>query len=206
LERYAEQLKLKFGSALSDKAQDNKVVSIPGVNGRPPKEISFKNLANIIQCRMEEIIAQVYFEIEASGMMAQLGAGIVLTGGGSLLKNLNQLVAFKTGMEVRVGIPSQSVRSEVFEKVNQPIFSTGVGLMMIGLNDDHNCCSSINKVDPKVEAKPAPETAIEPKSEPKTAVEAEEVRSISGRQKKAGKLGGLFKNLGEFFEVDDEQM
>ncbi len=198
LERYAEQLKLKFGSALSDKAQENKVVSIPGVNGRPPKEISFQNLANIIQCRMEEIIAQVYFEIEASGMMQHLGAGIVLTGGGALLKNLSQLVAFKTGMDVRLGLPSQTIQSEVLEKVNQPIFSTGVGLMMIGLDDEHNCCSKGSKPEPKVELKPEP--AVEQSTEPELST------PVSEKGKKPGKLGGLFEKLGDFFEVDDEQM
>ncbi len=201
LERYAEQVKLKFGSALADQAQENKVVSIPGINGRLPKEISFKNLANIIQCRMEEIIAQVYFEIEASGMMPNLGAGIVLTGGGALLKNLSQLVAFKTGMDVRLGLPNQSIKSEVLGDANQPIYSTGVGLMMIGLEEDGNCCGEEKKVEkPKVAVAPEPK----PVEEEAPKVEAEQVRDEKSRTGK--KMGGLWEKFEGFFEVKDEPL
>lgn len=201
LERYAEQLKVKYGSALADKAQENKVVSIPGINGRPPKEISFKNLAHIIQSRMEEIVAQVYFEIEASGMLQQLGAGIVLTGGGALLKNLSQLVAFKTGMDVRLGVPNQSVQSKIVEEVNQPMFATAVGLMLSGFEDNGSSCVQskpvvkVEKVEKVIKKEPQPEVALvadEPEFEEKKP------------QRK--KISTLFDKLGEFFEVDDEQM
>jgi len=197
LERYAEELKVKFGSSLADKAQENKVVSIPGINGRPPKEISFKNLAHIIQSRMEEIIAQVYFEVEASGMMKHLGAGIVLTGGGALLKNLSQLVAFKTGMDVRLGLPNQTIQSKVIEEVNQPIFATGVGLTLLGFNDDGNCCKEQEpqKIEVKVEEK-IEEKVAKPKKEPE----------VEKKTNKTKKIATLFDKLGEFFEVDDEQM
>ncbi|MFC2129556.1 cell division protein FtsA, partial [Bacteroidota bacterium] len=103
LQRQAESLKIQFGSALGDLAQEDKVVTIPGISGRDPKEISFRSLAYIIQSRMEEIIDAVIYEIENSGYMDKLSAGIVLTGGGAMLKNLNQLVKFKTGMDVRIG-------------------------------------------------------------------------------------------------------
>ncbi len=197
LERYAEELKVKFGSSLADKAQENKVVSIPGINGRPPKEISFKNLAHIIQSRMEEIIAQVYFEIEASGTMKHLGAGIVLTGGGALLKNLSQLVAFKTGMDVRLGLPNQGIQSEVIDEVNQPIFATGVGLTLIGFNDKSNCCKEQSPQEVKItieDKKPIVEEKL-----------VEETPPVA-EKKKTKKIATLFDKLGEFFEVDDEQM
>lgn len=194
LERYAEELKVKFGSSLADKAQENKVVSIPGINGRPPKEISFKNLAHIIQSRMEEIIAQVYFEVEASGMMKNLGAGIVLTGGGALLKNLSQLVAFKTGMDVRMGLPTQGIESKVIDEVNQPIFATGVGLTLLGLNDENSCCKEqeAQHIEPKVEEIKEVPVAEEPKPEKKVT--------------RPKKMATLFDKLGDFFEVDDEKM
>jgi len=196
LERYAEQLKVKYGSSLADKAQENKVVSIPGINGRPPKEISFKNLAHIIQSRMEEIIAQVYFEVEASGMLKQLGAGVVLTGGGALLKNLSQLVAFKTGMDVRLGLPNQSVQSKIVDEVNQPIFATAVGLMLTGFEDKGDCCVEEKQIsEPKVDLKPEPEPEI---------VEPQAKQADIKQPKK--KISTLFDKLGEFFEVDDEQM
>lgn len=198
LERYAEQLKVKYGSSLADKAQENKVVSIPGINGRPPKEISFKNLAHIIQSRMEEIIAQVYFEVEASGMLKQLGAGIVLTGGGALLKNLSQLVAFKTGMDVRLGLPNQSVQSKIVDEVNQPMFATAVGLMLTGFNDKcENCCEE--KVKLQVEKK----IKTEPQVETDELIKETEFTDKKNSKKK---IATLFDKLGEFFEVDDEQM
>lgn len=197
LERYAEQLKVKYGSSLADKAQENKVVSIPGINGRPPKEISFKNLAHIIQSRMEEIIAQVYFEIEASGMSQYLGAGVVLTGGGALLKNLSQLVAFKTGMDVRLGLPNQSIQSDLIAEVNQPMFATSVGLMLSGFNEEGACC---------VEEKPVEQLKAEVKVERPImeSVVSEEVDKEKKQSKK--KIATLFDKLGEFFDVDDEQM
>ncbi len=199
LERYAEQLKVKYGSSLADKAQENKVVSIPGINGRPPKEISFKNLAHIIQSRMEEIIAQVYFEIEASGMAQYLGAGIVLTGGGALLKNLNQLVAFKTGLDVRTGLPSQNIQSEKMEEVNQPTFATSFGLILNGFNEKGENCTEARIVVPKSEKK---SEAI-PVKEPEPVVM--EVEPSDKKQSKK-KISNLFDKLGEFFEVDDQQM
>ena len=133
LQRQAESLKIQFGSALGDLAQEDKVVTIPGISGRDPKEISFKSLAYIIQSRMEEIIDAVSYEIENSGYMEKLSAGIVLTGGGSMLKHLNQLVKFKTGMDVRIGFPSEHLAAETAEEINQPMYSTSIGLLLKGL-------------------------------------------------------------------------
>lgn len=132
LNRQAESLKTQFGSALGDIAPDDKVVTIPGISGREPKEISFKNLAYIIQSRMEEIIDAVTFEIQNSGYYDKLAAGIVLTGGGALLKHLPQLVKFRTGMDVRVGLPNLHLTGEVDDDINQPMFSTSIGLVLKG--------------------------------------------------------------------------
>ena len=133
LQRQAESLKIQFGSALGDLAQEDKVVTIPGISGRDPKEISFRSLAYIIQSRMEEIIDAVSYEIENSGIMDKLSAGIVLTGGGAMLRHLNQLVKFKTGMDVRIGYPSEMLASDTSEEINQPMFATSVGLLLKGL-------------------------------------------------------------------------
>jgi cell division protein FtsA len=130
--RQAESLKIQFGSALGDIAQDDKVVTIPGISGRDPKEISFKSLAYIIQSRMEEIIDAVLFEIESSGYLDKLSAGIVLTGGGALLKHLPQLVKFRTGMDVRIGLPNENLAGEFEQEVNQPMYATSVGLILRG--------------------------------------------------------------------------
>ncbi len=132
LGRQAESLKITFGSALGDLAQEDKIVTIPGISGRDPKEISFKSLAYIIQSRMEEIIDAAMFEIENSGVLEKLSAGIVFTGGGALLRHLPQLVKFRTGLDVRIGYPVEQLATESIEEVNQPMYSTSVGLLLKG--------------------------------------------------------------------------
>ncbi len=132
LSRQAESLKITFGSALGDLAQEDKIVTIPGISGRDPKEISFKSLAYIIQSRMEEIIDSAMFEIENSGVIDKLSAGIVFTGGGALLRHLPQLVKFRTGLDVRIGYPVEQLATESIEEVNQPMYSTSVGLLLKG--------------------------------------------------------------------------
>lgn len=194
LERYAEELKIRFGSSLAQEAPEKKVVSIPGINGRASKEISFKNLAHIIQSRMEEIIEEVYFQIESSGMMQQLGAGIVLTGGGALLNNLKQLVAFKTCMDVRLGLPKQSLKSEIIDDINNPTFSTSVGLMMMGMEENENCCKPQKLKEKKIE-----ETKIQDTTKKTETTE-------QTQKKKKPRMASLFDKLGDFFEVNDDRM
>lgn len=129
----AELLKIKFGSALASENSDNEIVSIPGLRGRPPKEISLKNLASIIQARMEEIIGNVLFEIKNSGYEKKLIAGIVLTGGGANLKHIAQLTEFMTGMLVRIGYPNEHLSENVPEELTNPMYATGIGLVVNGL-------------------------------------------------------------------------
>ncbi|MBK8883196.1 MAG: cell division protein FtsA [Bacteroidales bacterium] len=134
LQRHAEQLKIQYGSALGDIAPEDKVVSIPGISGREPKEISFKSLAYIIQSRMEEIIDAVNFEIQNSGYADKLAAGVVITGGGAMLKHLPQLMKFKTAMDVRIGLPNEHLAGTARNEINQPMYATSVGLIMRGFD------------------------------------------------------------------------
>jgi len=133
IRRHAEELKVKFGSALADENSENEVVAIPGLRGRPPKEITLKNLASIIQARMEEIIDHVHYEVKTSGFEKKLIAGIVLTGGGSQLRHLNQLMEFKTGIETRIGYPNEHLAKEVPEEMASPMYATGIGLVIEGI-------------------------------------------------------------------------
>tara|TARA_Y100001933_G_scaffold25121_1_gene21207 strand:- start:1454 stop:2713 length:1260 start_codon:yes stop_codon:yes gene_type:complete len=135
LEKQAELLKIKFGSAVHSDDHDNVMVSIPGLRGREPKEISIKNLTEIISARMKEIIDLVYHQIKVSGYEDKLMTGIVLTGGGAQLRNLNQLVSFITGMEARVGYPNEHLGKESKDNVTSPMYSTGTGLVMKGFQD-----------------------------------------------------------------------
>lgn len=129
----AELLKIKFGSALASENQENEIVSIPGLRGREPKEISLKNLANIIQARMEEIIEHVHYEIRNSGYEKKLIAGIVVTGGGAQLKHITQLIEYITGMDTRIGYPNEHLAKGMVDEVKSPMFATGVGLVIKGL-------------------------------------------------------------------------
>ena len=134
LQRHAEQLKIQYGSALGDIAPEDKVVAIPGISGRTPKEISFQSLAYIIQSRMEEIIDFINFEIQNSGHADKLAAGIVVTGGGAMLKHLPQLMKFKTAMDVRIGYPNEHLAGPGRNEINQPMYATSVGLIMRGFD------------------------------------------------------------------------
>ena len=127
IEKQAELLKVKFGSAWPGENKENEIVSIPGLRGRDPKEISLKNLSNIINARTVEIIEQVYLEIKNYGHEEQkkkLIAGIVLTGGGSQLKHLKQLVEYVTGMDTRVGYPNEHLAGDTDKNVTIPLYAT----------------------------------------------------------------------------------
>ncbi len=136
IEKQAELLKIKFGSAWPGENKDNEIVSIPGLRGRDPKEISLKNLSKIIHARVVEIIEQVYIEIKNYGHEEQkkkLIAGIVLTGGGSQLKHLKQLVEYITGMDTRIGFPNEHLAGDSEDEVVSPVYATAVGLLMNAL-------------------------------------------------------------------------
>ncbi|MGB1040921.1 MAG: cell division protein FtsA [Flavobacteriales bacterium] len=132
MKRQAELLKQKYGTAFANKSQENEIVCIPGLRGREPKEISVKNLSNIIQARMEEIIEHIHFEIKNSGFEKKLIGGVVITGGGSQLKYLSQLFEYVTGMNSRVGYPNEHVGKGIQEDITSPLFATGIGLVMKG--------------------------------------------------------------------------
>lgn len=132
MKKQAEALKVRFGSALAMETQENEIISIPGLKGREPKEISVRNLAHIIQARVEEIFEQVFFEVRSSGFANKLIGGIVLTGGGSQLKHIKQLVEFSTGFDTRIGYPTEHLSKSEVDHIKHPMFSTGVGLLING--------------------------------------------------------------------------
>ena len=188
LQRQAESLKIQFGSALGDLAHEDKVVTIPGISGRDPKEISFKSLAYIIQSRMEEIVDAVMYEVDNSGVVDKLSAGIVLTGGGALLRHLPQLVKFRTGLDVRIGYPVEQLATESIEEVNQPMYSTSVGLLLKGY-------------DNLVRNQQFKEEEME---------HGEEDEEAASQNKGKSSAGGLFQDIKErinnIFEEDDSEM
>lgn len=142
LRNQAELLKVRFGSALADENKENEVICVPGLRNREPKEISVKNLAYIIQARMEEIIENVYYEIKSSGYENKLIAGIVITGGGAQLKHLVQLVEYITGIDCRIGFPNEHLAKNdelpknVFDELKSPLYATGIGLLIKGIEEE----------------------------------------------------------------------
>ena len=136
MKKQAEKLKMKFGSALVSENQANEIVCIPGIRGREPKEISIRNLSNIIQARMEEIIDHVYYEIKSSGYEKKLIGGIVVTGGGSQLRHIAQLFEYMTGMDTRIGYPTEHLApSPAVSDITSPMYATGVGLVIQGFRN-----------------------------------------------------------------------
>ncbi|WP_456424376.1 cell division protein FtsA [Lutibacter sp.] len=137
IEKQAELLKTKFGSAWPGENKENEIVSIPGLRGRDPKEITLKNLSKIINARVIEIVEQVFLEIKNYGYeesKKKLIAGIVLTGGGAQLKHIKQLVEYITGMDTRIGYPNENLAGDSDESLSSPQYATAVGLLMNGLN------------------------------------------------------------------------
>lgn len=144
IEKQAELLKIKFGSSWPGENRDSEIVSIPGLRGREPKEISLKTLSKIINARVVEIIEQVYLEIKNYGhddQKKKLIGGVVITGGGSQLKHLKQLVEYITGMDTRIGYPSEHLAGDTQNNETSPILSTAVGLLMNALDQQNDIYS-----------------------------------------------------------------
>lgn len=135
LRKQAERLKVRFGHALEHGLSENEIISIPGIAGRAHKEISVINLSRIINARLEEIFQHVYFEIKSSGYSKKLIAGIVVTGGGAQLRHLTQFVEYHTGLPTRIGFPTEYLAKGASETLKNPIFATGVGLIIKGYED-----------------------------------------------------------------------
>ena len=175
IEKQAELLKIKFGSAWPGENKDNEIVSIPGLRGREPKEITLKNLSKIIHARVVEIIEQVYLEIKNYGHEDQkkkLIGGLVLTGGGAQLKHLKQLVEYITGMDTRIGFPNEHLAGNNDSETTSPMYATAVGLVMNSLETSK---SSFQEEAVLKEKEPEPVTVAEEaeteREEPQVQVE-----------------------------------
>lgn len=140
IEKHAEKLKVLFGSAIPEENSENEVVAIPSINGRDPKEISLKMLASIIQARFKEIINSINVELRSYGCDEQnkkLIAGIVLTGGGSNLKHIQQLIEYQTSIDTRIGVADSNFSSNTSEELLKPEYATSIGLLINGVQELH---------------------------------------------------------------------
>ena len=174
IEKQAELLKTKFGSAWPGENKDNEIVSIPGLRGRDPKEITLKNLSRIIHARVVEIVEQVYLEIKNYGHeepKKKLIAGIVLTGGGAQLKHLKQLVEYITGMDTRIGYPNENLAGDSDENLSSPQYATAVGLLMSGLKRVEKIKTIVAQQEKKKNEEEASELVEEEREEKKSIFE-----------------------------------
>lgn len=179
IEKQAELLKVKFGSAWPGENKDNEIVSIPGLRGREPKEISLKNLSKIIHARVVEIVEQVFSEIKSYGHedpRKKLIAGIVLTGGGAQLQHIKQLVEYITGIDTRIGYPNEHLAGNSAEEISSPLYATAVGLVM---NSIGNKSQSAIRLDKQMVSQP---TAVQSRTvreleQPEAELETVEVEA-----------------------------
>jgi cell division protein FtsA len=206
LRTQAEKMKVQFGSALADEAQGNAFISIPGLRGMPSREISVKNLANIIQARMSEILEFVSYNLRQVGLDSRLNGGIVLTGGGSQLKHLIQLTEYATGLNARIGYPNEHLAAGHIDELAKPMYSTCIGLILKGYNVYENSQNRLRHVMvpfPKEE-----ELQDEKKAEVVEQTEEKTVLRIPGRRRTLKSFMDNIKDglIDLFREEEDRQL
>jgi cell division protein FtsA len=190
LKTQAEQMKVQFGSALANEAKANAYITIPGLRGMPAKEISVKNLANIIQARMSEIMDFVTYHLKQVGLdNRMLNGGVVMTGGGSQLRHLIQLTEYITGLNARIGFPTEHLAAGHIDELAKPTYSTCIGLILKGYSDYEHNRKEFEKEYRKMEIPDnlrRTETTTHPPTE--EAVQQERVRNRKGMKDFWGKF------------------
>ncbi|GAC1417708.1 MAG: cell division protein FtsA [Flavisolibacter sp.] len=201
LKTQAEQMKVQFGSALSNEAKTNAYITIPGLRGMPAKEISVKNLANIIQARMSEILDFVTYHLKQVGLdNKMLNGGIILTGGGAQLKHLIQLTEYVTGLNCRIGLPTEHLSAGHIEELARPTYATCLGLILKGYDDYEHKRKQFEGTFRKVEIPQGLKSAYSEE----IAVDANGSISIEPRRG-MGNFWGKFKNsLIDIFKEEED--
>lgn len=204
LKTQAEQMKVQFGSALANETKGNAWITIPGLRGMPAKEISVKNLSNIIQARMSEILDFVTYHLKQVGLdNKMLNGGIVLTGGGSQLKHLIQLTEYVTGLNARIGYPNEHLAAGHIDELAKPVYSTCIGLILKGYDDyEHDRKQfEIRHLQMQIPK------ALQKEDLEEEPVEAEDV-SVAQRKRRLGigSFWGKFKdNLIDLFKEEEDK-
>src|SRR4051812_23510390 len=201
LKTQAEQMKVQFGSALADEAKANAYITIPGLRGMAAKEISVKNLANIIQARMSEIMDFVTYHLKQVGLdNKMLNGGIILTGGGSQLRHLIQLTEYVTGLNARIGLPTEHLAPGHIEELAKPTYATCLGLILKGYDDYEHKRKQFGNTFKRVEVPEGLRNALE---EVPVEVESDGAVSITERRRGMSNFWGKFKtSLIEIFKEE----
>ena len=218
LKTQAEALKVQFGSTLASEANENAYITIPGLKGMHPKQISVKNLAKIIQARMEEILNFVVYHLKQNGLEARnLHGGLIITGGGSQLKHLVQLAEYTTGLNTRIGYPNEHLAPNHIEELKKPMYATCLGLILKGYNDYEHAIKQFEelnslKVEPKPQAQPKP--FVEPVLEAPVApapIPAPTVKAATKPAEKKAPAGPKFwdkfkDNIIDLFKEEEDKV
>lgn len=203
LKSQAEAMKVQFGSALADEAKANAYITIPGLKGMPAKEISVKNLSQIIQARMSEILDFVSYHLKQVGLDNRaLNGGVILTGGGAQLKHLIQLTEYTTGLNARIGYPNEHLAPNHIEELKKPMYSTCLGLILKGYSDYDHKYKEFSEKFKKVEV---PKILTVEKQETKAEAAA---TSVDVKERVKGmKFWDKFKNnLIDLFKEEEDQV
>lgn len=194
----AEQLKIKFGKVIPDSGDDNEVVIIESkIQGREKKVIDLKNISNIIQARVEEIFGFINQQINLAYENQNIGIGVVLTGGGALLKNMPQFTSFSTTYESRIGLPLVHINQNSQLKLNNPQYATAIGLLILGFEEEiksnikeenKNITINYNECDNVLNNK----TQKEKKQDAKNTIKVKKAKKSSVFEKVKDVFAGLF--------------
>ncbi len=126
----ADEIKVKYACALAKLATADESIEVPSVGDRPPRRLARQTLAEVVEPRYEELLTLVQAELRRSGFEDLIAAGVVLTGGSSKMEGLMDLAEEILHMPVRIGMPRTV--SGLSDVVRNPIYATGVGLLMFG--------------------------------------------------------------------------
>lgn len=204
LKQQAEAMKVQFGSALANEAKANAYITIPGLRGMPAKEISVRNLSQIIQARMGEILDFVHYHLKQIGLDNKaLNGGIILTGGGAQLKHLIQLTEYITGLNARIGLPNEHLAPNHIEELKKPMYSTCLGLILKGYSDYEHKYKEFSEKYSKIEV---PKKLTVDSGEIKETEEPKNVIDTVERKRKT-KFWDMFKNnLIELFKEEEDKV
>ncbi|MFQ5936927.1 MAG: cell division protein FtsA [Acidiferrobacterales bacterium] len=128
--QHAEEIKKKYGCALTELARRDESIEVPSVGDRPPRKLSRQTLAEVIEPRLEELYGLVLTELRRSGFEEMIGSGIVLTGGSAKMEGMIDLAEEIFHMPVRLGLPQYV--GGLTGVIHNPIYATGVGLVLYG--------------------------------------------------------------------------
>ena len=134
--QHAEKIKIKYACALTQLAKADETIKVPSVGDRPPRDLSRQSLAEVVEPRYDELFTLIQAELRRSGFEDMVAAGIVLTGGTAKMEGVVELAEEIFHMPVRLARP-QGV-SGLTDVINNPIYSTGVGLLMFAAQQQTN--------------------------------------------------------------------